>query len=66
MWGRPAPPAGRLAPVGPTYHPCCYVGFSPPPKVHLRRFLSRFDPRAHVASSELYKQTPFPPEASSH
>jgi hypothetical protein len=54
MWGRPAPPAGRPAP-GPTCQPPrCYVSFPPPPRMHLRRFLNRFDPWAHVASSGLY------------
>jgi hypothetical protein len=31
-----------------------YVGFPPPLRLHLRRSLSRFDPRAHVAPLELY------------
>jgi hypothetical protein len=55
MWGRPAP--------RPTCQPPrCYISFLPPPKLHLRRSLSRFDPRAHVVRSILYKQpcTPLP------
>jgi len=54
MWGRLAPPAGRLA-LGPTCQPPrCYVGSPPPPMMHLRHCLSRFDPRAHVGPLGLY------------
>jgi hypothetical protein len=57
MWGWPALPAGR-----PAYRPLRYspnfYGCSPPTlRLHLRCSLSRFDPRAHIASSGLYKQT---------
>ena len=54
MWGRPAP-------CGPTYQPRRYVGFPPPPRMHLRRCLSRFDPRAHVGPSGLYNPIPASP-----
>jgi hypothetical protein len=43
LWGPPS-----------AFH--CYVDFPPPPRLHLHRSLSRFDPRAHVASSGLYIQ----------
>jgi hypothetical protein len=45
--GRPTP--------GATRQPLSrYVGFPPPPRLHLRRSLSWFDPRAHVGRSGLY------------
>jgi hypothetical protein len=67
MWGWPAPPVGRLAPRGHLSIPRCYVDFPSPPRMHLHRSLSPFDPRAHVASSGLYILAPaLPPEASSH
>ena len=57
---------GRLAP-GPTYQPPRRnVGSPPPPRLHLHRPLSRFDPRAHVGRFGLYKPALAPPEASSH
>jgi hypothetical protein len=63
MWGWQTPPAGRSA-CGPLRQsPNCYGGSPLTPRLHLRRSLSRFDPRAHVASSGLYKQTLAPPEA---
>jgi hypothetical protein len=37
-------PAG---PWGPRVSPRRYIGSPPPPRMHLRRSLSRFDPRAH-------------------
>ena len=53
-------------PPGPTYRPlglwahlsasASHVGSPPPPRLHLRRSLSRFDPRAHDGRSSLYKQ----------
>jgi hypothetical protein len=36
------------------------VGFPLPPRLHLGRSLSRFDPMAHVASSRLYIPGPAP------
>ena len=56
--------------VDPTYMPParhgphvilrCYVGSLPPPMLHLRRSLSRFDPRAHDGRSGLYIPAPIP------
>ena len=57
MWGHPAPLSGLLVPYGPTYQPRRYVSFPPPPQMHLRCCLSRFDPRAHVGPSGLYNPT---------
>ena len=54
MWGQMALPAGRSGP-GPTCQPPRRnVGSPPPSRLHLRRPLSRFDPRAHVGRSSLY------------
>ena len=36
--GRPAPPRGFPAHVGPTCHPLCYVGSPLPPRMHLSRY----------------------------
>ena len=61
MWGQPAPPVGRLAPRAhcqPLHH---NVGSPPPPRMHLRHPLSRFDPRAHVGRSGLYIPAPATP-----
>ena len=55
--GPPSPTIWLLGPYGPTYQPRRYIGFPPPPRVHLRRCLSRFDPRAHVEPSGLYNPT---------
>ena len=55
-----APPTGRLAPGAHCQPPCCNVGSPPPPRLHLRRPLSRFDPRAHVGRSGLYISAPAP------
>ena len=65
--GYQAPPAGRPAPR-PTYQPPhCNIGSPPPPRLHLRCSLSRFDPRAHVGRSSLYISSPAPLlKASSH
>ena len=62
MWGRLAPLSGCPGPCGPTYQPRRYVGFPPPPRMHLSRCLSRFDPRAHVVSSGLYNPGSLPLE----
>jgi hypothetical protein len=48
------------SPWGHLLVPRCYVGFWPPPRLHLHRSLSRFDPRAYVASSGLYIPGPTP------
>jgi hypothetical protein len=60
MWGQAAPPPCRPAcgthgSVSPSY-----VGSPPPPRMHLRRSSSRFDPRAHVAPPA-YISSPVPP-----
>jgi hypothetical protein len=60
MWGWPAPPAGRPAPGPICQPPRCYIGFLSPPRMHLCRFLSQFDLRAHVASFGLYIPGPAP------
>ena len=66
MWGWPATPAGRLVPR-PTCQPLhCNVGSPLPPRLHLRRSLSRFDPRAHVGRSSLYISAPALLKTSSH
>ena len=58
MWGRLAPPIGHLAPR-PTYQPSRgIVGSPPPPRLHLRSPLSRFDPKAHIERSGLYILAP--------
>jgi hypothetical protein len=49
-----APHVGRPAPYGPLVGPRRSVGSPPPPRLHLRRPLSRFDPRAHDGRSGLY------------
>jgi hypothetical protein len=41
--------------------PSHYVSFPPSPRLHLCHSLSQFDPRAHNASSVLYKQALAPP-----
>ena len=38
--------------------PHCYVGSPPPPRLHLHRPLSWFDPRAHVGRFGLYILAP--------
>ena len=38
MWGQPAPLPGRLAPMGPTYHPLYYVGSPSPPSMYLSHY----------------------------
>ena len=54
MWGQPAPPAGHPAPQATYQPPRRYVDSPPPPRLHLRRSLSWFDPRAHDGCSGLY------------
>ena len=61
MWGRSATLSRHPAPCGPTYQPRRYVGFPPPPRMHLRRCLRRFDPRAHVGPLGLYNLAPASP-----
>ena len=61
MWGCLAPLLGRPAPYEPTCQPHRYVGFLPPPRMHLHHCLSRFDPRAHVGPSGLYNLAPASP-----
>jgi hypothetical protein len=54
MWGRPTcgvPPSASH----------CYIGYPSPPRLHLCRFLSQFDSRAHIASFGLYIQLCTPP-----
>jgi hypothetical protein len=52
-WGRPA--------CGPPPSISQMLWWFPlTPRLHLHRSLSRFDPRTHVVSSGLYKQTPAP------
>ena len=52
---------------GPTYQPPCHnVGSPPPPRLHLRRSLSRFDSRAHVGRSGLYIPAYTPLQGMSH
>jgi hypothetical protein len=46
--------------VGPTYHPHCYISFPPSLMMHLCCSLSRFDPRAQVASLGLYNRALLP------
>ena len=57
---RSAPPVGHPAP-GTTYQPShCIVDSPPPPRLHIRRSLSWFDPRAHIGRSGLYISAPSP------
>ena len=60
MWGWLTPPAGRPA-CGATYQPPPhYVGSPHPPRLHLHRSLSWFDPRAHDGCFGLYIAAPTP------
>ena len=60
-WTHPALPAGQPAPRPTCQPPRRNVGSLPPPRLHLCRPLSRFDPRAHVGCSSLYILAPAKP-----
>ena len=60
------PPVGHPAPRATRQPPLPYVGSPPPLRLHLRRSLSRFDPRAHIGRFGLYISAPAPLKASSH
>ena len=55
------PPVGRLVPWAHMSAPPSNVGSPPPPRLHLHRPLSRFDPRAHVGRSGLHIPAPATP-----
>jgi hypothetical protein len=60
MWGWLAPHAGRpVSASGPRLSASGML-LHHLPRLHLYRSLSRFDLRAHVGSSGLYKETPTP------
>ena len=56
--GKMPPPVSHPAPRAHQSAPRCYVGSPPPPMLHLRRPLSRFDPMAHVGRFGLYILAP--------
>jgi hypothetical protein len=59
--------ASHLAPGAHRQPPRRNVGSPPPPRLHLYRPLSRFDPRAHDGRSDLYIPAPTtPPTGISH
>jgi hypothetical protein len=55
----PAPPIGRLAPLGHSSMNLWTI-LPPPPRMHLNRTSSQFDPLANVGPPGLYKETPAP------
>jgi hypothetical protein len=58
---RPTSPIGRPAPRSHMSAPPRYVGFPPPPRLHLRHSLSRFDPRACIAAPTYISSSVPPP-----
>jgi hypothetical protein len=56
VWGRPAPPPYRLVPCGAYLSRASRIFLHRLPRLHLRRSLNQFDPRAHIAPPGLYIQ----------